>query len=72
MQFPSSSNIFLIPRFISLLLGCWGVKISFIRSRIVRVAERMFTINHSHEYDYDQMLLGNFIWPIAKTNMVIN
>jgi hypothetical protein len=51
--------------------GCWGVKISLFRSRIIEVAERMLTISHFQEYDYDQILLDQFIWPIAKDNAVI-
>ncbi|XP_046452667.1 uncharacterized protein LOC124200464 [Daphnia pulex] len=49
---------------------CWGVKVSMDRPRIVHSAKMMFTINHMHEYDYDQLLLDEFIWPIARTNLM--
>jgi hypothetical protein len=51
--------------------GCWGIKIGLVRSKILRVAENMFTIDHLQEYDYDQVLLDIFIWPIARNNVVI-
>jgi hypothetical protein len=51
--------------------GCWGVKVSQDRSRIVLAAEKMFTANHSHKYDYDQILLDELIWPIAENNSVV-
>lgn len=47
------------------------MKVSQDRSRIVLAAEKMFTANHSHKYDYDQILLDELIWPIAENNSVI-
>jgi predicted glycosyltransferase len=49
----------------------WGVKVNHDRSRIVCAFEKIFTIHHFHQYNYDQYLLKKFIWPMAKTNMVI-
>ncbi len=47
------------------------MKVSQDRSRIVLAAEKMFTANHSHKYDYDQILLDELIWPIAENNSVV-
>ncbi|KAK4007259.1 hypothetical protein OUZ56_012420 [Daphnia magna] len=49
---------------------CWGVKINQDRSRISKAATKMFLTSHLHEYDYDQVLLDEFIWPLAKQNMM--
>ena len=51
--------------------GCWGVKINRDRPRIALAAENMFSIIHLHEYDFDQILLDRFIWPVAKNDVVI-
>jgi hypothetical protein len=55
---------------VMLPLGCWGVKISHGRSVTIHAAEKLFKQNHFHEYDYDQELLDEFVWPIARNNMV--
>jgi hypothetical protein len=47
------------------------VKVSQERSSIVLAAEKMFSFNHSHTYDYEQILLNEFIWPIAGNNSLI-
>jgi hypothetical protein len=31
----------------------------------------MFSFNDSHTYDYEQILLDEFIWPIAGNNSLI-
>ncbi|KAI9563629.1 hypothetical protein GHT06_011093 [Daphnia sinensis] len=49
---------------------CWGVKINQDRTTIVTAAEKLFSENHQHVYDYDQKLLDRLVWPIAKTNLV--
>lgn len=40
---------------------------------IVRIAaEHMLNgTDHNHDYDYDQQLLKQFIWPMAKFDSVI-
>jgi hypothetical protein len=50
--------------------GCWGVKVNHDRSKIFHAAEKLFQQNHFHEYDYDQELLDELVWPIARKNMV--
>jgi hypothetical protein len=52
------------------LVGCWGVKINKNRLQITSAAKTIFSMNHSHDYDYDQILLEKFVWPIARTNLV--
>ncbi|KZS20554.1 Uncharacterized protein APZ42_012727 [Daphnia magna] len=49
---------------------CWGVKIYHARLEIVHATREMFTYNHLQEYDYDQILLDKFIWPLAKNNVL--
>jgi hypothetical protein len=57
---------------IDLLIGMWGVKLSVARSTLLMGDfKKIFSTNHSHKYNYDQILLKKYIWPIAKTNMVI-
>ena len=49
----------------------WGVKL-YRNHTIVRIAvgDMLNGTAHSHDYDYDQQLLKDFIWPIAKFDSV--
>jgi len=53
------------------LSGMWGIKL-YRNITIVRTAvEGMLNGTvHNHDYDYDQQLLKDFIWPIAKFDSV--
>jgi hypothetical protein len=48
----------------------WGVKVNQDRLIINRAFYKIFTANHLHEYNDDQIMLKKYIWPIAKKNMV--
>lgn len=48
----------------------WGVKLSDDRPRIVDAFEAIFATHHETTYGYDQSLLTDHVWPIAKTSVV--
>lgn len=51
--------------------GMWGVKLYRNRTAVRIAAKDMLNgTGHSHDYDYDQKLLKDFIWPIAKFDSV--
>lgn len=50
--------------------GMWGVKLSDDRPRIVDAFEAIFATHHETTYGYDQSLLTDHVWPIAKTSVV--
>ena len=54
-----------------ILQGLWGVKVYLDRARVTRLGERIFQVNHFHDYDYDQKLLSRHVWPLARSNMVM-
>ncbi|EFX63535.1 hypothetical protein DAPPUDRAFT_335346 [Daphnia pulex] len=51
----------------AILGGMWGVKMNQDRAKFALAFKKMFSVNHLHKYDYDQFLLKEHIWPIAKT-----
>ncbi|KZS08982.1 Uncharacterized protein APZ42_026988 [Daphnia magna] len=54
----------------SMLGGMWGVKLSDDRPRIVDAFEAIFATHHETTYGYDQSLLTDHVWPIAKTSVM--
>jgi hypothetical protein len=56
---------------INLLIGMGGVKLSVARSTLLGDFKNIFSTNHSHNYNDDQILLQKYIWPIPKTNKLI-
>ncbi|XP_059351264.1 uncharacterized protein LOC130702814 [Daphnia carinata] len=54
----------------SILAGMWGAKISQHRSEIAAASYKILKRNHRMEYDYDQLLLSKYMWPIAIKNMM--
>jgi hypothetical protein len=66
-----SEIIFSFHVFFCSTTGMWGVKINQDREKFALAFKKIFSVNHLHKYDYDQFLLKEHIWPIAKTNMVI-
>ncbi|XP_057380403.2 uncharacterized protein LOC130702808 [Daphnia carinata] len=54
----------------SMLGGMWGVKLSEDRPRIINAFEAIFGTHHETTYGYDQSLLTDHVWPIAKTSVM--
>ena len=49
----------------------WGVKIHQNREAIIKATEKMFYNNpHKMVYCHDQVLLNEFLWPIAINDSV--
>ncbi|RXG53589.1 hypothetical protein Avbf_06061 [Armadillidium vulgare] len=49
--------------------GLWGAK-NVNRKELEILRNRIFAANDSHSYNYDQLILRNIVWPVAKNDVV--